>query len=75
MRDRYPLYLANKPLQPNADLAVVDKFTDKVAAHVALADKALLDQGYRRCRGCSYFNAPDVIGRAQGCAQASRGAV
>src|SRR4051812_6938796 len=44
MKDRYPLYLANKPLQPNADLAVVDKFTDKVAAHVALADRALLDK-------------------------------
>lgn len=41
---RYPLYLANRPQQPNADLAVVDKFTDKVAVHVALADKALLDK-------------------------------
>ena len=40
----YPLYLANKPQQPNADLAVVDKFTDEVAAHVALADKQILDQ-------------------------------
>src|SRR3954463_9276948 len=44
LNERYPLYLANRPQQPNADLAVVDKFTDKVAAHVALADKALLDQ-------------------------------
>jgi acyl-CoA reductase-like NAD-dependent aldehyde dehydrogenase len=44
MKDRYPLYLANKPQQPNADLAVVDKFTDKVVAHVALADKALLNE-------------------------------
>ena len=44
MKDRYPLYLANRPLQPNADLAVVDKFTGGVAAHVALADKALLDR-------------------------------
>ena len=44
MKDRYPLYLANQPLQPNADLAVVDKFTNKVAAHVALGDKVLLDK-------------------------------
>ncbi len=40
----YPFYLANRPQQPNAGLAVVDKFTDKVAAHVALADKGMLDQ-------------------------------
>src|SRR3954447_8675186 len=44
MKDRYPLYLANRPQQPNADLTVVDKFTDEVAAHVALADKALLEE-------------------------------
>src|SRR4051812_44514562 len=44
MKDRYPLYLANRPQQPNADLKVVDKFTDEVAAHVALADKALLEK-------------------------------
>src|SRR4051812_38279193 len=44
MKDRYPLYLANRPQQPNADLAVLDKFTDKVATHVALADEALLDK-------------------------------
>lgn len=43
LASRYPLYLANKPQQPNADLAVVDKFTDEVAAHVALADPAILD--------------------------------
>jgi acyl-CoA reductase-like NAD-dependent aldehyde dehydrogenase len=44
IKQRYPLYLANKPQQPNADLAVVDKYTDDVAAHVALADKGILDQ-------------------------------
>lgn len=41
---RYPLYLANRPQQSNADLAVVDKFTNEVAAHVALADPAVLDR-------------------------------
>jgi acyl-CoA reductase-like NAD-dependent aldehyde dehydrogenase len=44
MKKQYPLYLANKPQQPNANLAVVDKFTDEVIAHVALADKAILEQ-------------------------------
>ena len=44
IKKQYPLYLANKPQQPNADLAVVDKFTDEVAAHVALADTRILDQ-------------------------------
>lgn len=41
---RYPYYLANRPQQPNADLAVVDKFTDEVAAQVALADSATLER-------------------------------
>ena len=43
-RDIYPLFLANKPLQPNATLGVVDKFTGEVAAHVALADPTMLDE-------------------------------
>jgi acyl-CoA reductase-like NAD-dependent aldehyde dehydrogenase len=40
---RYPFYLANRPQQPNADLKVIDKFTDEVVAQVALADKRVLD--------------------------------
>jgi acyl-CoA reductase-like NAD-dependent aldehyde dehydrogenase len=40
----YPFYLANRPQQPNADLEVVDKYSDKAAAHVALADASQLDQ-------------------------------
>src|SRR5947207_1249444 len=43
IQERYPLYLANRPRQPNAELAVVDKFTDEVVSHVALADKSMLD--------------------------------
>lgn len=35
---RYPYYLANKALQPNADLDVLDKYSGKVATRVALAD-------------------------------------
>ena len=44
IRQRYPLYLANRPQQPNADLAVVDKYTDEVVSYVALAGKGVLDQ-------------------------------
>jgi acyl-CoA reductase-like NAD-dependent aldehyde dehydrogenase len=44
LMEQYPLFLANKPQQPNADLAVTDKYTGKVAAHVALADTATLNQ-------------------------------
>jgi acyl-CoA reductase-like NAD-dependent aldehyde dehydrogenase len=44
VQERYPLYLANCPQQPNADLEVVDKFTEKVVAHVARADAGLLNQ-------------------------------
>jgi acyl-CoA reductase-like NAD-dependent aldehyde dehydrogenase len=43
-QQRYPFYLANRPQQPNADLAVEDKFTGAVVAHVARADKVALDQ-------------------------------
>jgi acyl-CoA reductase-like NAD-dependent aldehyde dehydrogenase len=41
----YPLYLANRPEQPNSDLEVTDKFTGKVATRVALADAATIDRG------------------------------
>lgn len=44
MQKQYPLYLANKPEQPNASLAVTDKYRGDVAAHVALADSATLDR-------------------------------
>jgi acyl-CoA reductase-like NAD-dependent aldehyde dehydrogenase len=43
LRHKYPLYLANKPRQPNADLAVTDKFSGEVVSHVASADAAMLD--------------------------------
>jgi acyl-CoA reductase-like NAD-dependent aldehyde dehydrogenase len=43
--DSYPLYVANKPEQPNTDLAVIDKFTGQVATRVALADVATIDRG------------------------------
>lgn len=43
LKSAYPYYIANKPVAPNADLAVVDKFTGAVATRVAVADVAALD--------------------------------
>jgi acyl-CoA reductase-like NAD-dependent aldehyde dehydrogenase len=40
----YPYYLANRPQQPNADLAVTDKYTGDVATRVALADAMAIDR-------------------------------
>ncbi|HYG44129.1 MAG TPA: aldehyde dehydrogenase family protein [Bordetella sp.] len=43
LKSAYPLYLNNVAKQPNADLAVTDKFTGEVAFHVAQADAATID--------------------------------
>ena len=45
LNDTYPLYLANEAKQPNADLAVIDKYTGEVAFRVAVADAATIDAG------------------------------
>jgi acyl-CoA reductase-like NAD-dependent aldehyde dehydrogenase len=44
LKDRYPYYLANKPQQPNADLAVLDKYSGEVATRVALADARAIEE-------------------------------
>ena len=44
LKSSYPLYLANRPMTPNQDLVVTDKFTGKPATRVALADHAMIDQ-------------------------------
>ena len=40
----YPLYLAGKASQPNAALEVLDKYSGKLAARVALADTRMIDK-------------------------------
>jgi acyl-CoA reductase-like NAD-dependent aldehyde dehydrogenase len=45
LRETYPLYVANRAEQPNADLEVIDKFSGAVATRVALADAATIDRG------------------------------
>jgi len=45
LRETYPFYLANEPRQPNTDLPVVDKYTGKIAAHVAMARPEDIEAG------------------------------
>ena len=40
-----PYYLANRPVTPNQDLEVLDKYTGETVARVALADDAAIDAG------------------------------
>ena len=43
LQPRYPYYLANQPVQANTDLAVLDKYSGKVATRVALANSKAID--------------------------------
>ncbi len=43
LKPRYPYYLANHALEPNADLVVHDKYTGEVATRVALADAPVIE--------------------------------
>lgn len=44
LKERYPYYLANTPVQANADLEVRDKYSGAVAARVAMPDAAAIEQ-------------------------------
>ena len=44
LKDVYPLYLNNKAVQPNTDLAVTHKFTGEVAFRTALATPDIIDE-------------------------------
>lgn len=44
LQESYPYYLANRAEKPNADLVVTDKYTDKEATKVAMADAATIDR-------------------------------
>lgn len=44
LRTSWPFYLANRPEAPNRDLAVVDKYSGEIAAHVAQASAADIDR-------------------------------
>ncbi len=44
MRDSYPCYLANEPVEPNLDLLVLDKYTNEVATRVPLVGETEIDR-------------------------------
>ena len=44
LNDRYPYYLANKPVYANADLEIIDKYSGEVATRVAMADARAIDE-------------------------------
>ncbi|WP_224361732.1 aldehyde dehydrogenase family protein [Hyalangium versicolor] len=44
LAERYPYYLANRPRQPNAELAVTDKYSGEIVTRVALADAAAVQE-------------------------------
>ena len=43
LKSRYPYYLANQPIETGADLAVLDKYSGKIATRVAMADAKAID--------------------------------
>jgi acyl-CoA reductase-like NAD-dependent aldehyde dehydrogenase len=43
LKSHYPYYLANEPVQANADLEVLDKYSGEVATRVAVADAQAID--------------------------------
>jgi len=45
LKESYPYYLANRPVAPNRDLEVTDKYSGEVATRVALADRKAIDRG------------------------------
>lgn len=44
LKKTYPYYLANRAQQPNADLAVLDKYSGKVATRVAMPDAKAIEK-------------------------------
>ncbi len=46
LRSRYPLFLANRPTEATASLAVTDKFSGEAVTEVALADCAMIEAAF-----------------------------
>jgi acyl-CoA reductase-like NAD-dependent aldehyde dehydrogenase len=68
LKDRYPYYLANRPVAANTDLPVTDKFTGEVVTRVALATDAVVDEAIARAtdavepmRALAGFERRDVL--------------
>lgn len=68
LKDRYPYYLANRPVAANTDLAVSDKFSGEVVTRVALANDAAVDEAIARAalavepmRALASYERRDII--------------
>src|SRR5262245_9811594 len=68
LRQAYPYYLAGKPLSPNRDLVVSNKYTGQPAARVAAADSAAVDaaiaaavRGFQQTRRLAGFERKRVL--------------
>ena len=44
LKDKYPCYIGNKPVLPNLDLEVIDKYTGELATRVPLADNEMINR-------------------------------
>jgi acyl-CoA reductase-like NAD-dependent aldehyde dehydrogenase len=51
LREVYPYYLGGKPVQPNTDLVVTNKYTGQPAARVAVADAKAIDAAITAAAG------------------------
>lgn len=51
--DEYPLYLANRPMTPNSDLEVIDKFSGEIAGRVPLADAEMMETAIKACEAAA----------------------
>ena len=51
LKKRWPYYLANRPVQANTALDVLDKFSGQVVARTALADAATVDAAIAAAHG------------------------
>lgn len=68
LNDTYPLYLANAPQRPNADLEVTNKYTGEVATRVPLAGEDLIDEAIAAavaaaepCRRLPSFRRAEIL--------------
>ncbi|MFH1999004.1 MAG: aldehyde dehydrogenase family protein [Planctomycetota bacterium] len=67
IKSEYPYYLANRPVMPNRDLEVKDKYTGQVATRVAMADEKAID--------CALDCAVEATGPMRGMAAHERQAI
>lgn len=44
LKETYPYYLGNHPVEPNSDLIVTDKYTGEAATRVAMADEKAINE-------------------------------